>query len=213
MQKIFRLYQKCRKSGCRFFMVLIRHALLKSRGLNIMAHQKVSIKGQKNIETRGRLQIGMSFVGFMHKSDRTLLNIRGKALFLGDYSIGRGCRIDIAENATLEVGHTGYVNANTRFIIHHHLKIGQDCAISWDCQFLDDDFHSISYEGKKEKEEGIEIGNHVWIGNYVKIYKGTRIPDGCVIAADSSVRGIFTEKNCLIAGNPARVVKEGVRWE
>lgn len=213
MKKLLGLYKKCKKSGCCVLIVLIRHLYFQLKGKTITAHQKVKIKGLSNITTHGKLRIGMEYVGFMYKSDKTLLNIKGKAVFHGDYSIGRGCRIDIDEKAFLEVGKTGYLNVNSNFIIRHGLKIGDDCAISWGCQFLDDDFHHIKYENQKERDPKIVIGNHVWIGSNVSIYKGTRIPDGCVVAADSSVRGVFTEKDSLIAGNPARVIKSNVSWK
>jgi acetyltransferase-like isoleucine patch superfamily enzyme len=59
----------------------------------------------------------------------------------------------------------------------------------------------------------IKIGNHVWIGNDVKIYKGTVIPNNCVIASHSVVKGVFTQENSLIAGCPAKLIKKDVTWE
>jgi acetyltransferase-like isoleucine patch superfamily enzyme len=149
----------------------------------------------------------------MHKSDKTYLNIQGKLIINGISSIGRGCRLDIAKNATVTKGDGGYMNANTLLIISHRLNIGDNCAISWDCQFLDDDFHELQYEGKKESDNAIIIGNNVWIGCGAKIYKGTRIPDGCVVASDSVVKGVFTSEASLIAGSPAKVIKENVSWK
>lgn len=122
----------------------------------------------------------------------------------GPYSIGRGCRFDIAEKAVMTVGKGGYINANTPFIIMHGLTIGDHCAISWDCQFLDEDFHEIDYEGKKATPNEITIGNNVWIGCGVKIYKGSVVPDGCVIAANSIVKGVFTKQNTLIGGQSCK---------
>ncbi|BAV06703.1 transferase hexapeptide (six repeat-containing protein) [Filimonas lacunae] len=98
------------------------------------------------------------------------------------------------------------------FVICHKLVIGDDCVISWNCQFLDEDFHSITYEGKQNKPAEIIIGNHVWVGCDVKIYKGTVIPSGCVIAAGSIVRGVFTQENSLIGGNPAKNIKPAISW-
>ena len=107
----------------------------------------------------------------------------------------------------------GYINGNSSLIIQHNLSIGDHCVISWDCQFLDEDFHEICYAGKRATGNSIIIGNNVWIGCGVKIYKGTVIRDGCVIAANSSVRGTFQVQNSLIGGNPAKVIKENVSWK
>ncbi|MBG6109882.1 acetyltransferase-like isoleucine patch superfamily enzyme [Flavobacterium sp. CG_9.10] len=96
----------------------------------------------------------------------------------------------------------------------HNLTIGDNCTISWDCQFLDEDFHEICYQGKKQQQNNsISIVNNVWIGCGVKIYKGAVIPSGRVIASNSIVKGIFTSKNTLIGGNPAKVVKEDISWK
>jgi acetyltransferase-like isoleucine patch superfamily enzyme len=59
----------------------------------------------------------------------------------------------------------------------------------------------------------IKIGNHVWAGGYVTICKNTEIADNCVIGTQSVVSGKFTEPNCILAGNPARVVKRNISWD
>jgi acetyltransferase-like isoleucine patch superfamily enzyme len=207
------LYRLCKKSNSKFILVLIRSIFYfifyKKK---IWAHQKAQINGIRNIESNCKLAIGLDYVGFIHKNDLTVLNINGKLILSGDYTIGRGCRIDIGKNGTLSIGKGGYINANSRFIVMHELRIGADCAISWDCQFLDEDFHKINYAGRKDQSNSIEIGNQVWIGCGAKIYKGSKIPDGCVIASDSVVKGVFIKENCLIGGNPAKIIKEQISW-
>ena len=179
-----------------------------------MLHQKVTIKGHKNIICNAQpVEIGIKPVGFMHKNDITLLNVVGKLKFEGNFSIGRGCRLDIGKEAVVTIKAGGYINCNTNLIIMHKLTIGSNCAISWNCQFLDEDFHQIKYNNKQETDNGIVIGNNVWIGCNVKIYKGTIIPDGCVIASDSVVKGVFFVKNSLIGGYPAKVIKENIEWK
>ena len=106
----------------------------------------------------------MNQVGFWHRSDKTYLNLRGKLKIADKYIIGRGCRIDIGEHAEISIGKHGMINCSTRIVIMHHLSIGDDSGVSWDCQSLDEDFHEISYPGKKVGKNEITIGNHVWIG-------------------------------------------------
>ncbi len=52
----------------------------------------------------------------------------------------------------------------------------------------------------------IYIGNNCFIGCNAIILKGTILGDGCVVGAGAVVAGKF-EDNCVIAGNPARVIR------
>lgn len=42
--------------------------------------------------------------------------------------------------------------------------------------------------------------------------KNVTIPDECIVGAGSVVTKRFDRDHCVIAGNPARVVRENVRW-
>jgi len=212
MYNLKKLIKKCKESDSSLILVIIRWIYYKIMGKNILANDKAIIKGLRNIQTHGLLEIGMGYVGFVHKNDTTYLNVHGDLIFQDKYIIGKGCRFDIGNGAVAKFG-KGYVNAMTNFIIMHGITIGDGCAISWGCEFLDEDFHQITYEGKEEKPSPIEIGNHVWIGSNVTILKGSRIPDGCVIASGSVVSTAFKKPNCLIAGNPAKEIKENVMWK
>lgn len=208
----YKLYRKCNRSDTIAWLSLIRYLRYRYSGRRILVHQGVTIRGLENINTCGLLQIGVSYVGFMHRADRTYINANGSLSFRGNYDIGRGCRFDIGKDAQCSIG-TGYINANSLVVISHGLEVGDNCAIGWDCRFLDDDFHSISYAGRTVKDHRIVLGNHIWVGSNVTILKGVRIPDNCVVAANSVVTRSFADKGVLIGGNPARVIKQNVSWE
>lgn len=57
------------------------------------------------------------------------------------------------------------------------------------------------------------IGEHVWIASYVDVLKGVNIPDGSVIAYRSCVTKAFNEKGSLIAGYPAKVIRDNIEWK
>jgi acetyltransferase-like isoleucine patch superfamily enzyme len=207
-------YQNYKSTNRNFFSALIRVCWDRLKyGQILILHKGVVVRGKENINTNGLLKIGLMYTGFNYKTDLTYLNIQGKLVVGSNFSIGRGCRIDIGTDGVVSIGSGGYINSNTTLIIMHSLRIGNNCIVSWNCQFLDEDFHSISYANKKSTNNGIEIGNNIWIGCGVKIYRGSIIADGCVVASDSIVRGEFKQENCLIAGNPARIIKENIHWQ
>ena len=206
------LRSACRKVKSPFFGTLIRHAWFRLNGRNLFTSNRVSIHGLSNILIDGVLRVGLDYVGFMDAKDRTLLRINGQLRVSDSFSIGKGCRLDIGKDAILTVS-SGYINPNTTLVIMHGMTLGRGCAVSWGCQFLDEDFHSISFDGKKNTGDNpITVGDHVWIGSNVTVLKGSRIPSGTVVAAGSVVNAQFTEENTLIAGVPARVIRRNVSW-
>lgn len=214
MNNFFKLYDRCKKSRSWFVLVLLRALYYKLvHGKMLLLNQHATIIGVRNLTLGGYMRVGLGHPDFVLPSEKTYLNIRGKVHIKGNHIVSKGCRWDIAKDAVVTIGNNGYMNANTKLIIMHRLDIGDECAISWDCQFLDEDFHEIQYEGKKDTDSSIIIGNHVWIGCGARIYKGTVIADGCVVASDSVVRGKFLTPNCIIGGNPAKVIKENIVWK
>ena len=63
------------------------------------------------------------------------------------------------------------------------------------------------------KPKPIKIGNHVWIGCRCLILKGSVVGDNCVVAANTSLCKAITGDMQLIAGSPAKIVKQNVVWE
>jgi len=99
----------------------------------------------------------------------------------------------------------------TIIIVKKSIKIGKGCAIAWNTEFVDWNSHKIEYEGRRERDTSIVIGEHVWIGSGAKILPGVTIEKGSVVSANAVVTKSFPE-NVLIAGNPARIVRENVSW-
>lgn len=95
-----------------------------------------------------------------------------------------------------------------------YIKIGERCLFSWDITVMASDYHAI-YDDRGHvinKATSLTIGDDVWVGCKTTILKDTTIPDGCIIGANSVITRPFEDKRCLIAGNPARIIKKNVRW-
>ena len=79
-------------------------------------------------------------------------------------------------------------------------------------KIFDHDFHPVDPRERLEhpnsgmKTKPVDIGENVFIGVNAIILKGSKIGNNCVIGAGAVVSGEF-EDNCVIAGNPARVVR------
>lgn len=93
------------------------------------------------------------------------------------------------------------------------IYIGDNTLIGGNVKILDNDFHPIEVEArnKDDKEkigtQEIKVGNDCFIGCNALILKGTVLGNGCVVGAGAIVKGKF-EDNCIIVGNPARVIKK-----
>jgi acetyltransferase-like isoleucine patch superfamily enzyme len=131
----------------------------------------------------------------------------------GNVKIGPGVRLILGPKAKLTIGDFTRITANTRIFVKQEVEIGKYCMISWDVQIMDSDFHKIlDPDGNARlNTRKVKIGDHVWIGSRATILKGVTIGDGAVIAAGSVVvRDV--PPHSVVAGNPAKVVKEQVRW-
>lgn len=92
------------------------------------------------------------------------------------------------------------------------ITIGDNTMIGGNTKILDNDFHPIDAEARLVDDKSkigtreITIGKNCFIGCNSLILKGTVLGDNCVVGAGAVVSGKF-EDNCVIAGNPARVIK------
>ena len=96
----------------------------------------------------------------------------------------------------------------------YKISIGENCMISYDTEIRNTDSHMIcDLETKKRINYGkeIEIGNNVWIGTRAIILKGVKVGDGSIIAAGSIVNKNINS-NTIVAGIPAKEVKNNVYW-
>ena len=93
--------------------------------------------------------------------------------------------------------------------------IGDDCMFSWGVAIRTGDSHAIFDQGTGQllnKNQSVYIGNHVWVGADALIQKGARISDNSVVATRSIVTKQFDQGNVVIAGVPARIVRENIGW-
>jgi len=96
------------------------------------------------------------------------------------------------------------------------IDIGRDCMLSTDIIMRTGDKHSILDAQTGERlnhSSSIRIADRVWIGRDVQILKGVVLQPETVVATRSLVSRAFEEGNCVVAGVPAKVVKQGICWD
>ncbi|MCK9157048.1 MAG: acyltransferase [Paludibacteraceae bacterium] len=94
------------------------------------------------------------------------------------------------------------------------ITIKRNCLLSNNVEIHTTDYHSVlTSEGEASNHDAdVEIGEHTWIGLGCLILKGVFIKGDSVVAAKSVVTKSILESNCLIAGNPAKIVKKPIDW-
>lgn len=92
--------------------------------------------------------------------------------------------------------------------------IGEDCMFSNYIIVRTSDSHPIYdlVSGKRiNKPHSVYIGNHVWIAPKSTIMKGVSIGNNTIIGSNTIVTKSIPA-NSLAVGQPARVVKNNIRW-
>lgn len=152
------------------------------------------------------------------KFGRVVLDLRGdnNKIIIDNYCLIRG-KILVEDASSVEVGMGTAFNFNTIEIEAREgrsIEVGKRCLFSHS-RISTSDVHSIfDLDTKKRvnKAKDIKIHDHVWVAYDAFICKGADIGENCVVGAKSLVSGKFP-KNCVIGGNPARILKTNITWD
>lgn len=121
------------------------------------------------------------------------------------------------ENADVTIGYNTYISMDVKIYSQHSIAIGSYSTIGWGSQIVDSDLHDVIDintgvafpQGKR-----IIIGDHVWVCNSCSITKGTVIPNDVIVGARSLCNKEYdVPRYSVIAGTPAKYIKEGLRYE
>ena len=180
---------------------------------------KMAIKGKikiNGIVSFGMIRLGFHKVPVCNSNDHTVIVVEKDAnlVFYGSVHIGNGSKLHVAEKANLLIGDNFAISASSAINCYHHIEFGKNIQFSWNCLVMDSDTHGIfDKQGIViNKPKPIIFGDKIWIGCNSTILKGSRIPSNCVIGANSVVIGNYFNENSIIAGNPAKTIKEIGGW-
>ncbi len=165
------------------------------------------------------------------KTDFSEIKIRGNNNFIQiGSSRDASYRIDVyprlasrCNNTKIIIGDNVLTSNQTWLKVGEHnssIVIGNNTMISWDVTIWNTDSHSIlSIEDTQNETplnigQALQIGEHCWIGKGASILKNVLLPDNTIIGMGAVVtKKALDTPYCVLAGNPARVIKEDVRWD
>jgi tetrahydrodipicolinate N-acetyltransferase len=180
----------------------------------IMRRARVRLaRGAKiSVASGSRLTLGLNINHATGLPCSLRLRSNARLTVHGNAEICHGTLVLVSDNAHLEIGHKSYINFNSTVICYDHLIIGSNCAISWNTNILDGNAHELVVdEVARPRTQPVVLGDSVWIGAGAIILPGVIVGDGAVVAAGSIVTADVPSQT-VVAGNPARVVREKVTW-
>lgn len=203
----------------RFFQISSRRSSFLFTNATISNTSKVKITESRIGRTQLSLE-GKNNVLFVQSAILSRVNIRitgdenevhiseGAIIRDSNFIIrGNNCRILIGDRTTF--GGVRIVNVGAS----NDIILGNDCMLSDNVEIWASDTHSI-YDNEGNwinKEKSITIGNRVWIGSRAVILKGVSIGNDSIIGMASVVTKSVSN-NTLVAGSPAKILKENISW-
>ena len=140
---------------------------------------------------------------------------------IGERSALRGL-IRIESTGTLTIGHHTYIGDDTLISVNTGVTIGNDVAIAHGVQIFDNASHPVDWQERQKHTRGIlngtgsdahfsgrpvTIGDNCWLGTMCVIRAGVSVGARSIVSA----LALVTEDvppDVIVAGNPAKVVKE-----
>ncbi|MEO6846799.1 MAG: acyltransferase [Chthoniobacterales bacterium] len=147
------------------------------------------------------------------------------AITFGNYvTCCAGCSFSIGKAGKCTVGDFTLLNG-ALIMAEERIEIGSHCLISWNVGIADSDFHPLDpalrridamalspfFKDRPPRPEiktrPVVICDNVWIGMGAVILKGVTIGENSIVAAGAIVTK-DVPPNCVVAGNPATIVKK-----
>jgi acetyltransferase-like isoleucine patch superfamily enzyme/coenzyme F420-reducing hydrogenase beta subunit len=176
-------------------------------------HPSAQITIQKDVIMGLKAVKGSKLESRLRMEAETQLTIDdGPATRYGDGSnIWRyGFDIQIVNGGKLIVGQ-GAFNMNIGIMCAHKITIGNGVRIGRDVTIRDWNGPHVVVSENYKNHAPVKIENHVWIASGATIMPGVTIGEGSVIASNAVVTKDVPARS-MIAGVPAKVVKENIEW-
>jgi serine acetyltransferase len=125
---------------------------------------------------------------------------------------------DLGDQTVLRVGSRCVIGRGSHIVAHHSILIGDD-VFTGPYVYITDQNHAyadpdVPIGRQWPVNTAVSIGAGTWLGAGTVILPGAHVGRNVVVAAGSVVRGTVPDR-CVVAGVPARVVREylsGTGW-
>ena len=190
------------------------------------AWYSIRFKGRFFVARRARVVIGRGsrvifapngflFVGFEHQTPTPALLHLGKGATVhvdGTVQLMRGSRIIVHDGATVRFGDRVVLNDCSLLTCYEEVTFGPGGGLAFNANLMDTDLHPIgSGDNWSTHSAPVHVGEHALVGSNAIVLKGVTIGDDAIVAAGAVVVKDVPARS-VVAGNPARVVKEDVTW-
>lgn len=144
------------------------------------------------------------------------IEFKGKGTIVNNYSVSNAFglfqrTIFYAPGGHITIGAECGISGTT-FCSMVEITVGNRVQVGANCKIMDNDQHSLDpierYNDVRDNvgKRPVRIGDDCFIGASSIILKGTTLGRNCVVGAGSVVHGEFPD-NCVIAGNPGKIIK------
>lgn len=160
---------------------------------------------------RGKLELGKVWNGWS-EAPTTFFIKAGAFIEANNFDLHAGSTLVVMNGAHLDFGKNNYLNRNCTLVCSKEITFGENVIVAQNVIIRDSDIHHVICDGEELPNAApIHIGNNVWIGTGAIVLKGVTVGDGAIIAAGSVVTNDVPEHS-IVAGNPAKVIKESIQW-
>jgi acetyltransferase-like isoleucine patch superfamily enzyme len=113
------------------------------------------------------------------------------------------------EGSHISIGEHTFINYGASITAYREVRIGRHCLLGHHLRIIDRNEYGIEQREIAPPAAPVLIEDHVWIGAHVIILPGVRIGRNSAIGAGSVVTK-DVPPNCLVVGNPARVLRQTI---
>lgn len=126
------------------------------------------------------------------------------------YLLRSGACIEIVNNGKLTIGQ-GACNVNLTIMCAKEITIGNGVRIGRNVSIRDYNGIHVIINDRYTNYAPVHIGDHCWLCTGCTIMPGVTIGEGSVVAANATVTK-DVPPHSLVAGSPAKVIKENIEW-